>query len=279
MNALKITVCTITDNPVMKTRSKLCKSMGKLSNKVRLDSLLVERGLAESRSRAQALILSGAVLVGNRPADKAGMAVAPDAEIRIRGGDNPYVSRGGLKLRGALDAFGLYVQDRVALDVGASTGGFTDCLLQAGAAKVYALDVGYGQLAWKLREDSRVVCIERTNIRHYDGRDIRDPIDIAVVDASFISLRLVVPSVLKLIPDGALLLVLVKPQFEVGRDHVGKGGVVRDPELHEQVVADLEAFCRERGLSVLGRCASPIDGPAGNREFFLYLQKPRAADS
>ena len=279
MNALKITVCTITDNPVMKTRSKLCKSMGKLSNKVRLDSLLVERGLAESRSRAQALILSGAVLVGDRPADKAGMAVAPDAEIRIRGGENPYVSRGGLKLRGALDAFGLSVRDRVALDVGASTGGFTDCLLQAGAAKVYALDVGYGQLAWKLREDSRVVCIERTNIRHYDGRDIRDTIDIAVVDASFISLRLVVPSVLKLIPDGALLLVLVKPQFEVGRDHVGKGGVVRDPELHEQVVADLEAFCWERGLAVLGRCASPIDGPAGNREFFLYLQKPRAADS
>ena len=279
MNALKITVCTITDNPVMKTRSKLCKSMGKLSTKVRLDSLLVERGLAESRSRAQALILSGAVLVEDRPTDKAGMAVAPDAEIRIRGGENPYVSRGGLKLRGALDAFGLSVRDRVALDVGASTGGFTDCLLQAGAAKVYALDVGYGQLAWKLREDSRVVCIERTNIRHYDGRDIRDPIDIAVVDASFISLRLVVPSVLKLLPDGALLLVLVKPQFEVGRKNVGKGGVVRDPELHEQVVADLEAFCRERGLAVLGRCASPIDGPAGNREFFLYLQKPRAADS
>ncbi len=207
------------------------------------------------------------------------MAVAPDAEIRIRGGENPYVSRGGLKLRGALDAFGLSVRNLVALDVGASTGGFTDCLLQAGAAKVYALDVGYGQLAWKLREDSRVVCIERTNIRHYDGRDIRDPIHIAVVDASFISLRMVIPSVLKLIPDGALMLVLVKPQFEVGRENVGKGGVVRDPELHEQVVADLEAFCRERGLSVLGRCASPIDGPAGNREFFLYLQKPRAADS
>ncbi len=241
--------------------------------KIRLDCLLVARGLAESRQRAQALILAGTVLVGDRPVDKAGSAVPADAEIRVRGDENPYVSRGGLKLRGALDAFGLSVQDLVALDVGASTGGFTDCLLQAGAAKVYALDVGYGQLAWKLREDPRVVCIERTNIRHYDGSDFRDRIDIAVIDASFISLRLVIPPMLMLIGDGALILALVKPQFEVGKGEVGKRGVVRDPALHERVVTDLEAFCRERGLSVLGNCESPIKGPAGNREFFLCLKK------
>ena len=243
--------------------------------KIRLDCLLVARGLAESRQRAQALILAGAVLVGDRPVDKAGSAVPADAEIRVRGEENHYVSRGGLKLRGAIETFDLSVRDLVALDVGASTGGFTDCLLQAGAAKVYALDVGYGQLAWKLREDPRVICIERTNIRHYDGSDIRDRIDIAVIDASFISLRLVIPPVLMLIGEGALLLALVKPQFEVGRGEVGKHGVVRDPALHERVVADMETFCRERGLSVLGNCVSPIKGPAGNCEFFLCLKKTR----
>ena len=208
--------------------------------KIRLDCLLVERGLAESREQAQALILAGAVLVGDRPADKAGSPVPADAEIRIRGEENPYVSRGGLKLRGALDTFGISVRGLVALDVGASTGGFTDCLLQAGAAKVYAVDVGYGQLAWKLREDPRVVCIERTNIRHYDGGGITDGIDIAVIDASFISLRLVIPPVLRLIKDGAIVLALVKPQFEVGKGEVGKRGVVRDPALHERVLAEMD---------------------------------------
>jgi 23S rRNA (cytidine1920-2'-O)/16S rRNA (cytidine1409-2'-O)-methyltransferase len=242
--------------------------------KIRLDCLLVARGLAESRQRAQALILAGAVLVGDRPADKAGSAVPADAEIRIRGEENPYVSRGGLKLRGALDTFGLSVRGLVALDVGASTGGFTDCLLQAGATKVYAVDVGYGQLAWKLREDPRVVCIERTNIRHYDGCGISDGIDIAVIDASFISLRLVIPPVLRLIKNGAIVLALVKPQFEVGRGEVGKRGVVRDPGLHERVLAETASFCRDLGLDVLESCASPLTGPAGNREFFLCLKKP-----
>ena len=248
------------------------------AEKSRLDCLLVDRGLAESRQRAQALILAGAVLVDDRPADKAGSLVPVDAEIRIRGAENPYVSRGGLKLRGALDAFSISVQGLTAIDVGASTGGFTDCLLQAGAAKVYALDVGYGQLAWKLREDPRVVSIERTNIRHYDGGEIAEAIDIAVIDASFISLRLVIPPVLKLIDAGATVLALVKPQFEVGKGEVGKHGVVRDPALHERVLAETAAFCRELGLEVLGSCASPITGPAGNREFFLHLRKPRQGE-
>jgi 23S rRNA (cytidine1920-2'-O)/16S rRNA (cytidine1409-2'-O)-methyltransferase len=243
------------------------------TEKMRLDCALVARGLAESRQRAQALILAGAVLVGDRPADKAGSLVAQDAEIRIRGEENPYVSRGGLKLRGALDSFALSVQGLVALDVGASTGGFTDCLLQAGAAKVYALDVGYGQLAWKLREDPRVVSIERTNIRHFDGREITDAIGIAVIDASFISLRLVIPPVLGLIEEGAIILALIKPQFEVGKGEVGKRGVVRDPALHERVIEETASFCRGLGLDVLGSCSSPLTGPAGNREFFLHLKK------
>ena len=243
--------------------------------KLRLDCLLVERGLAGELRRARALILAGAVLVDERPLDKAGAMVPVDAEIRIRGDENPYVSRGGLKLRGALDTLGISVRDLVALDVGASTGGFTDCLLQAGAAKVYAVDVGYGQLSWKLREDRRVVNIERTNIRHYDGRDITDGIDIACIDASFISLRQVIPPVLRLIRDGARLIVLIKPQFEAAKGEVGPRGVVRDPALHERILEEIEIFCRGLGLEILGRCDSPLTGPAGNREFFLLLSKPR----
>jgi 23S rRNA (cytidine1920-2'-O)/16S rRNA (cytidine1409-2'-O)-methyltransferase len=184
------------------------------------------------------------------------------------------VSRGGIKLRCALDTFGIFATGLVALDVGASTGGFTDCLLQAGAAKVYAVDVAYGQLAWKLREDPRVVGIERTNIRTYDGAAIADRIDLAVIDASFISLKLVIPPVLKLLKAGALLVALVKPQFEVGRDEVGNHGVVRDPALHRRVLAEIEAFGRGLGLTVLGSCDSPLTGPAGNREFFICLRKP-----
>lgn len=241
--------------------------------KIRLDSLLVERGLAESSKRAQALILSGVVLVDDRPTDKAGTLISAAAEVRIRGAANPYVSRGGLKLRGALDFFGISVTGLITLDIGASTGGFTDCLLQAGAAKVYAVDVGYGLLAWKLREDPRVVNIERTNIRHYDGAGITDGIDLVVFDASFISLKLIIPPVLRLIKDGALLIALIKPQFEVEKGEVGNHGVVRDPELHQRVLAEMEAFCRSFGLAVLGSCESPLTGPAGNREFFICLKK------
>ena len=247
--------------------------------KTRLDDLLVERGLAMSRQHAQALILAGTILVGDRPAEKAGTPVPVDAQIRVRGEASPYVSRGGLKLRGALDAFGLSAAGLVCLDIGASTGGFTDCLLQAGAAKVYALDVGYGQLAWKLREDARVTSIERTNIRHYDGAGISTAIDLAVIDVSFISLKLVIPPVVNLIREGATIIALVKPQFEAGKDEVGDHGVVRDPELHRRIIAEVEAFSREVGLAVLGSCESPLTGPAGNREFFVCLRKPPGSGS
>jgi len=242
-------------------------------SKIRLDNLLVKRGLADDLQRARALILGGAVIAGDQVADKAGTMFPADASIRLRGDAHPYVSRGGIKLNGALETFGISVRGLVALDVGASTGGFTDCLLQAGARKVYALDVGYGQLAWKLRTDPRVVNIERTNIRNCDGSEIADAIDIAVIDASFISLRTVIPPVLGLVGGGASLLCRVKPQFEVARGEVGAKGAVRDPLLHERTLAQLGTFCREIGLAVLGQCASPILGPAGNREFFLYLKK------
>ncbi len=229
--------------------------------------------MAPTRERAKALILSGIVMVGEERVDKAGALVAFDAEIRLRGEDHPYVSRGGIKLRGALDAFGIDVPGLVALDVGASTGGFTDCLLQAGAKRVYAVDVGYGQFAWKLRTDERVVLFEKTNIRFFDGRGIEDPIDIAVVDASFISLKLVLPRVVSLIGEEAFILALIKPQFEVGKGEVGKKGVVRDPVAHEKVIEDMTAFSRGLRLEVLGICESPLQGPAGNREFFIYLKK------
>ncbi len=240
--------------------------------KVRLDSLLVDRGIATSRERAKALIMSGIVIVGERKIDKAGALVSADADVRIKGEDNPYASRGGLKLKGALQEFGIIVRGLVALDVGASTGGFTDCLLQEGAAKVYALDVGYGQLAWKLREDRRVITIERTNIRCFDGAGIEDNIDIAVIDTSFISLKLVLPAVIGLLSAGSLVLALIKPQFEVGRENVEKHGVVRDPLLHKKVVEEISAFCRGNGLQILGTCESPLQGPAGNREFFIFVK-------
>lgn len=245
----------------------------KTAGKVRLDTLLVERGISPSRERAKALILSGSVVVGGETVSKAGAMLSPDVEIAIRGEDNPYVSRGGLKLQGALAAFRIDVSGLTGLDVGASTGGFTDCLLQAGAAKVYAVDVGYGQLAWKLRQDPRVVNLERTNIRFYNGSDIKDQIDIAVIDASFISLKLVVPAVIRLIANGALILALIKPQFEAGRGEVGKKGVIRDPAVHARVVAEIEAFFKTLSLDVKGVIESPLLGPEGNREFFICAVK------
>jgi 23S rRNA (cytidine1920-2'-O)/16S rRNA (cytidine1409-2'-O)-methyltransferase len=241
--------------------------------KIRLDKLLVDRGVAPTLERARALILAHAVKVNDVYLDKAGAPVEVDAEIHLKGEENPYVSRGGLKLHEALKEFSLNVEDTVALDVGASTGGFTDCLLQAGARKVYALDVGYGQLAWKLREDKRVVVIERTNIRYYDGADLDEQINLATIDASFISLKIVLPAVLKLLGDKARILALIKPQFEVAREEVGKGGVVQDPAIHDRVVQDISEFCKFLNLEVAGTCASPILGPAGNREFFILAQK------
>ncbi len=243
------------------------------AKKIRLDKLLIDRGIAPTLERARALILARAVKVNETYPDKAGAPVRIDSEIHIKGEDNPYVSRGGLKLAGALKEFNFNIEGIVALDVGASTGGFTDCLLQAGARKVYALDVGYGQLAWKLREDKRVVVIERTNIRYYDGADLDEKIDLATIDASFISLKIVLPAVLKLLRDKAQILALIKPQFEVAREEVGKGGVVQDPAAHDRVVQDISAFCESLNLEVNGTCLSPVLGPAGNREFFIMGRK------
>jgi 23S rRNA (cytidine1920-2'-O)/16S rRNA (cytidine1409-2'-O)-methyltransferase len=241
--------------------------------KIRLDLLLVDREICQTRERARALIMSGAVLVGGTKMDKASTLVFPDVEIRIDGEDNPYVSRGGLKLKGALKAFDINVRDLVALDVGASTGGFTDCLLQEGARKVYAIDVGYGQLAWKLRIDERVINLERTNIRYFESSEIKDDIDLATIDASFISLRLVIPAVLRLLKkNDAIMLALIKPQFEAGRDEVAKHGIIRNPEVHEKVIKGIKEFSLGLGLSVMGVCESTLVGPKGNREFFIYLK-------
>jgi 23S rRNA (cytidine1920-2'-O)/16S rRNA (cytidine1409-2'-O)-methyltransferase len=250
--------------------------MKEKSPKIRLDKLLVDRGLVASRERARALILAGAVLVNEEPVDKAGALIAEGAAIRIRGEDHPYVSRGGVKLKRALDIFGIRVEGLSALDVGASTGGFTDCLLQDGARRVYAVDVGYGQIAWKLRNDPKVILFERTNIRHFQGVGVEEPVDIAVIDTSFISLKLVIPSVLQFVREGGTILALVKPQFEVGKGEVGKKGVVRDPAVHLRVVGELAAFFAEQGLSVRGTCESPLTGPEGNKEFFIWAVKERS---
>jgi 23S rRNA (cytidine1920-2'-O)/16S rRNA (cytidine1409-2'-O)-methyltransferase len=238
----------------------------------RLDVRLVALGLAPSRERAQSLIMAGQVLVDGARVDKPGEKPRPEAVLTLTGDPNPYVSRGGLKLDGALTRFGLGVAAKVALDVGASTGGFTDCLLQRGAAKVYAVDVGYGQLAWKLRQDPRVINLERTNIRGLGADQIPDPLDLAVADCSFISLTKVLPHVLPLLRPGADLVVLVKPQFEVGKDRVGKGGVVRDEALRQEAIADVRRACEALGCTVLGGADSELAGPKGNLEHLLWLR-------
>ncbi|WP_429885830.1 TlyA family RNA methyltransferase [Geoalkalibacter halelectricus] len=241
--------------------------------KQRLDKLLLDRGLAVSRQRAQALILAGQVLVDGKPLDKAGTLVRADAELSLRGEQMPYVSRGGLKLAGGLDAFTLDVRGRIALDVGASTGGFTDCLLQRGAERVYAVDVGYGQLAWKLRQDARVVNLERTNIRNLSPQQLPERPTLAVIDASFISLEKVLPPTLALLAAEADIVALIKPQFEVGRGQVGKGGVVRDAGQQAAVVEKISVFAQSLGCTVLAVTESPVLGPKGNREFLIHLRK------
>lgn len=243
------------------------------TKKNRLDKVLVDRGLAPTVEKAQALVLARAVKVNDEFIDKAGALVSADAEVQIKGNDNPYVSRGGLKLRGALSEFKFDVGNLVVLDVGASTGGFTDCLLQAGARKVYALDVGYGQLAWKLREDKRVVVIERTNIRYYEGDDLAEQPDLATIDVSFISLGIVLPAVIKLLRDNASVLALIKPQFEASREEIGKHGVVLDSHVHERIVQQTIALCKTAGLEVMGTCESALLGPEGNKEFFILAKK------
>ena len=240
----------------------------------RLDKLLVERGALGSRERARRLIMAGAVRVDDRVVDKPGTLVAIDAPIAVTGDDMPYVSRGGLKLAAALDAFATPVDGRAALDVGASTGGFTDCLLQRGARAVIAIDVGYGQFAWSLRQDPRVTLLERTNVRQLAAAALPFVPDLAVIDVSFISLRLVLPAVVSVLAPGGDVLALVKPQFEVGKGQVGGGGVVRDPALHAAAVARVRDGALALGLTCEGECPSPILGPKGNREFFLALRTP-----
>jgi 23S rRNA (cytidine1920-2'-O)/16S rRNA (cytidine1409-2'-O)-methyltransferase len=244
-----------------------------MAAKERLDKLLVDRGLAGSRERARALILAGQVVVGEHAVDKAGSKVDADLPLRVKGDDIPFVSRGGVKLAHALDVFAISVAGRTAIDVGASTGGFTDCLLQRGAARVFAVDVGYGQLAWKLREDPRVVCLERTNIRHLSVETLGVRPALAVIDASFISLDKVLPPTLALLAPSAEVVALIKPQFEVGKGQVGKGGVVRDPAQHATVI---EGVCREAlalGCAILGVTDSPLLGQKGNREFLIHLRQ------
>ena len=241
--------------------------------KLRADQLLVTRGLAESRTRAQALIMAGAVFSGEKKIAKPGDTLAEDAPLEVRGKDHPWVSRGGIKLDHALSHFGLDVTGAIALDVGSSTGGFTDVLLTRGAEKVYAVDVGTNQLAWKLRQDDRVVVHEQTNARALDRSIIPEPVDIIVCDASFIGLAKVLEAPLKLARPGAKLVALIKPQFEAGREEVGKGGVVRDPAVHDRVCAQARAWVELQGWAVLGITPSPITGPEGNVEFLLGAQK------
>ena len=244
-----------------------------MDSKVRIDLLMVEKGLAESREKARAMIMAGLVLVNDTRIDKPGRFIPASSRITLKGRRLPYVSRGGLKLQAALDQFAIDVREKVLLDVGASTGGFTDCLLQRGARRVIALDVGYGQLHWKLRQDPRVRVIERTNIRYVEHEDLTEEIHGAVIDVSFISLRLVIPPVSRLLLEEAFVVTLIKPQFEVGKSQVGKGGVVRDPSLQQEVIAGLGAFCGDLGWAVAGHTPSPILGPKGNAEFLMLLTR------
>jgi 23S rRNA (cytidine1920-2'-O)/16S rRNA (cytidine1409-2'-O)-methyltransferase len=242
--------------------------------KIRLDQLLVDRGLVESKSRAQALIMAGLVFTGERRLDKPGQPVAEDLQIDLRGQDHPWVSRGGQKLAKAIDSFPISPAGKTAIDVGASTGGFTDVLLQNGAARVYAVDVGQGQLAWKLRQDPRVVVLEKTNARHLTTEQIPEAVDLVVCDASFIGLETVLLAALSLTKPQAWLAALIKPQFEVGKGRVGKGGVVREPELHKEVCDRIEAWVgAQPGWTVRGIVESPIKGPEGNVEFLIAAEK------
>lgn len=244
-----------------------------MNNKERVDCALVSRGLAESREKAKAIIMSGIVFVNNQKCDKAGDTVKPGDIVEIRGDKLKYVSRGGLKLEKAVRAFGIDLSNLICADVGASTGGFTDCMLQNGASKVYAVDVGYGQLAWKLRTDDRVINLERTNFRYVTKDQIPDQLDFASVDVSFISLTLILPVLRNLLGENATAVCLIKPQFEAGRENVGKKGVVRDREVHVAVINKIIEFAFNNGYSVLDIDFSPVKGPEGNIEYLCYLQK------
>ena len=242
-----------------------------MSNKTRLDVLLVEQGLLESRQKAQAVIMAGSVFVDGQRVDKPGTAVPNTAAIQVRGHALPYVSRGGLKLEKALQIFPISVEGKVVADIGASTGGFTDCALQNGAAKVYAIDVGYGQLAWKLRNDERVVNMERTNVRYLEADSLPEQVDAATIDVAFISLDKILPAVHKILKPEGFVVALIKPQFEAGKENVGKKGVVRDAAVHEQVINNVISFAKGEGFGIAGLDFSPIKGPEGNIEYLLHL--------
>jgi 23S rRNA (cytidine1920-2'-O)/16S rRNA (cytidine1409-2'-O)-methyltransferase len=244
-----------------------------MARKERLDKLLIEKGMVQSRERARALIMAGKVAVEGKRIDKPGVQINREANLKLQGDESPYVSRGGEKLEGALKAFGIDPKGMVVMDVGASTGGFTDCVLQIGALKVYAVDVGYGQLAWKLQKDPRVVNLERRNIRYLQREEVRNEIDLILIDTSFISIEKFLPFLLKFLKKGGAILSLIKPQFEVGKGEVGKGGVVRDGALHQKVIERISTFSRELGLKILGVTESPLFGRKGNKEFFIYLKK------
>ncbi|MBQ9687197.1 MAG: TlyA family RNA methyltransferase [Oscillospiraceae bacterium] len=240
--------------------------------KIRLDQLVYERGFTESRERAKTTIMSGLVFVNGQRADKPGMSVDPEAKIEVHGDALPFVSRGGYKLDKALKVFPIDPAGKVCIDCGASTGGFTDVLLQHGAKKVYAVDVGYGQLAWKLRQDERVVNLERTNLRYISSEQIPEPIELAVMDVSFISIKLIIPAVKQLLVPNADYVCLIKPQFEAGREEVGKKGVVRDAAVHERVIQEILAFIPTVGMSVCGLDYSPVKGPEGNIEYICHVK-------
>lgn len=245
------------------------------SKKERLDILLVEKGICESREKAKTNIMAGLIFVDGQRIDKAGEKVKVDSEIIFKGEKLKYVSRGGLKLEKAMNTFGIDLTNKVCMDIGASTGGFTDCMLQNNASKVFAVDVGYGQFAWKLRTDERVVCMEKTNIRYVTPEDIGVALDFASIDVSFISLRTIMPAVKALLGEKGEVVALIKPQFEAGRDKVGKKGVVRDKEVHLEVINTIIKFLMENELNVLGLSYSPIKGPEGNREYLVYFTKDK----
>ncbi len=247
--------------------------------KERLDVLLVQKGLAPSREKAKTMIMEGNVFVDNQREDKAGTFFDPSVNIEIHGNTLRYVSRGGLKLEKAMAQFGITLDDKVCMDIGASTGGFTDCMLQNGAKKVYAVDVGYGQFAWKLRQDPRVVCMEKTNIRYVTAEDIGDALNFASVDVSFISLTKVLGPAKELLKDGGQMVCLIKPQFEAGKDKVGKKGVVRDPAVHKEVIERVILFAKSIGFGILHLDYSPIKGPEGNIEYLVHIVKDAEAES
>ncbi len=250
--------------------------MAEKVEKERLDVLLVQQGLANSRELAKAYIMAGNVYVDGQKEDKAGTKVAVTAKLEVKGNQLKYVSRGGYKLEKAMDVFGIRLNGKICLDIGASTGGFTDCMLQNGASKVYAIDVGYGQFAWKLRNDERVVCLEKTNVRYVTHEQVPDEGDFASIDVSFISLTKVLPAVLGVLGEKGQLVCLIKPQFEAGREKVGKKGVVRDSSVHREVIEMIVEYVRTQSLGILGLDFSPIKGPEGNIEYLIYLDKSQS---